>query len=89
MALRVNASSASGISNNMTVALENLNTQYNEMWQRGWVASLISSPLNDDLELKLASEDGTSQRRIIHGAAGMQDPGSVCAILLKLRSMWG
>jgi len=88
MALRVNVSQASGVPDDTIRAIVDLNLQYPEKWQGGWVTSLIASQENDDLEQKLTSEDGVSRCHILSGAAVQHDSKSVCASLLALRDAW-
>jgi hypothetical protein len=86
MALRVNYSSVSSIPIEIIRAMTNLNIQFPDKWQKGWVASLIDAQNNDDWELKLTSEDGISRCSIL--SAEQQNSRSVCSSLLELRNTW-
>jgi hypothetical protein len=88
MALHVNVSSASGIPDDISRAVTNMNSQLPEEWQGNWMASLIDAQQNDDWELKLTGEDGVSQRCTLSGIARQQNSASVCASLLRLRGTW-
>jgi hypothetical protein len=86
MALRVNSSSSSSIPDNIFHAMTDLNSSYPDRWQDEWSASLLDSQQNDDWELKLTSNDGISQRRILSDER--QTSEAVCAIILELRDLW-
>jgi len=82
MALCVNCSSASGIPDNIVLAMTNQDSQFSD---QDWVASLNASPQNDDWELKLTSQYGASLRCTLSGIAGRHNSVSVCGSLLALR----
>jgi len=86
MALFVNSSLASGISEIVIVAMTNLNRDCPDKWRSDWLASLIPAQDNDNWELKLTAEDGTSRRRIF--SDDQQGSGPVCANLIELRDEW-
>jgi hypothetical protein len=88
MALRVNYSSTSGIPDSIIRDMTDLNLQFPEKWQGGWVASLVSSHQNDDWVEKLANEDGVMRHRTLSGHFGQHNSASVCAGLLALRDEW-
>jgi hypothetical protein len=86
MALRVNIPSTSGIPDSIFQAMTDLNSKYPDRWQDEWSASLLDPQHNDDWELKLTSEAGISQHRILSDK--QQTSESVCTSLLELRDLW-
>lgn len=86
MALRVNSSSSSSIPDNIFRAMTGQNSKYPDKWKDEWLASLLDSQHNDDWELKLTSEAGISQHRILSDK--QQTSESVCTSLLELRDLW-
>jgi hypothetical protein len=86
--LRVNRPQATGISESVFCAMEDLNEQHLSKWEGGWMASLMDGPANDEWALKLLYQDGGYERDTLCGQANQHNIGSVCATLMELRSGW-
>ena len=86
MALRVNRPQATGIPESVSCEMEDLNKQHPNIWEEGWVASLLDGPANDEWVLKLLCQDGRCESATLYAQANQHNSRSVCESLIRLRN---